>query len=129
MKILIAGCGKIGVAILQSMLDEGHDVTVIDSSNDRLHEITDVFDVMGVCGNTADFSVLQEAGAGEADVFISVTGSDELNLRIGLRETAFTPEGFLVNGERVQLRGVCVHQDIAGFICSGCIKRKNINTG
>ena len=39
--------------------------------------------------------------------------TDTVRQRIGLRETVFTPEGFRVNGERVQLRGVCVHQDIA----------------
>ena len=39
-------------------------------------------------------------------------GSDEVTLRIGLRETRFVPAGFLVNGEQVTLRGVCLHQDV-----------------
>ena len=94
MDIVIAGCGKIGVAILDSLIAEGHNVTVIDSSANKLNEITNAYDVMGVCGNTADSDVLREAGADKTDVFISVTGSDELNMlgclfarRLGSRHT------------------------------------------
>lgn len=80
MKILIVGVGKIGGTLLASLVEEGHDIVAIDASASVLEEITNVYDVMSICGNGADSDILEEAGAGTADVFIAVTGSDEFNM-------------------------------------------------
>ncbi len=80
MKILIVGCGKIGGTLLQNLVAEGHDIVAIDSSAAVLEEVTNVYDVMSICGNGADSDILEEAGAAGADVFIAVTGSDEFNM-------------------------------------------------
>ncbi len=94
MNILIVGCGKIGSTILASLTNEGHDITAIEPDRDTLAEITNVYDVMGVCGNGADCDTLAEAGVADAEMFIAVTGSDELNMlacylagRMGARHT------------------------------------------
>ncbi len=80
MKIIISGCGKIGKTIIESLLLEGHDVTVIDNNPNVITEITNVCDVIGVCGNGADADVLLEAGVQNAELVVSVAGSDELNM-------------------------------------------------
>lgn len=80
MNIVVVGCGKIGTAILSSLVAEGHDVVAIDSSSSALSLVTDIFDVMGVCGNGADCDTLSEAGIESTDIFVAVTGSDELNM-------------------------------------------------
>ena len=80
MKILIVGCGKIGATLLKNLVDEGHDVVAIDSDVSVLEEVTNVHDVMSICGNGADSDVLEEAGAVDADIFVAVTGSDEFNM-------------------------------------------------
>ena len=94
MNILIVGCGKIGSTILASLTNEGHDITAVELNRDTLAEITNVYDVMGVCGNGADCDTLAEAGVADAEMFIAVTGSDELNMlacylagRMGARHT------------------------------------------
>ncbi len=94
MNILIVGCGKIGSTILASLTNEGHDITAVELDRDTLAEITNVYDVMGVCGNGADCDTLAEAGVADAEMFIAVTGSDELNMlacylagRMGARHT------------------------------------------
>ena len=79
MKIILVGCGTIGATIISSLVSEGHDIVAIDSDADFLNSITNVYDVMGLCGNGADSDVLEEAGADTADLFVAVTGSDELN--------------------------------------------------
>ena len=84
MNIVVVGCGKIGTAILSSLVAEGHDVVAIDSSSSALSLVTDIFDVMGVCGNGADCDTLSEAGIESTDIFVAVTGSDELNMLICL---------------------------------------------
>lgn len=80
MKITIVGCGKIGQTIVASLLGEGHDVVCIDSDPAVIDELTNIYDVMCVCGNAIDCDVLSEAEADRSDLFISVTGSDEMNM-------------------------------------------------
>lgn len=80
MKIIINGCGKIGKTIVASLVSEGHDVVAIDNNKNIVSSITDIYDVIGVCGNGADNDVLAQAGVNKAELFVSVTGSDELNM-------------------------------------------------
>lgn len=80
MKIVIAGCGKIGSAVLKNLVAEGHDVTAIDPSEEVIGYLTDIHDVMGVCGSATDYEILSEAGVDSADLFFAATGSDELNM-------------------------------------------------
>ena len=80
MKIILVGCGTIGASIVSNLVSEGHDIVVVDSNASFLSEITNVYDVMGLQGNGADSDVLEEAGAKDADLFVAVTGSDELNM-------------------------------------------------
>lgn len=80
MNIIVAGCGKIGKAIIATLCAEGHDVTVVDNSADIISEMTNIYDVMGVCGNAADCETLEQADISKAELFICVTGSDEMNM-------------------------------------------------
>lgn len=80
MNIIVAGCGKIGSALVQTLEKEGHDLTVIDTSAEVITEMTNIYDVMGVCGSATDCETLSEAGIDKARLFIAVTDSDELNM-------------------------------------------------
>lgn len=80
MKIIVVGCGKIGRTIIETLSAEGHDVTAIDNKEDVLNEITNTYDVMGVCGNVIDSETLEEASVKNTDMFIAMTGSDEFNM-------------------------------------------------
>ena len=80
MKIVIVGCGKIGTTIISSLVSEKHNVVVVDNNPSALEEITNIYDVMTVSGNGADYDTLIESGTDKADMFVAVTGSDELNM-------------------------------------------------
>lgn len=80
MKIIIVGCGKIGKSLAENLVNEGHDVAVIDKSPAVIEEVTNAYDVIGLCGIGTDCELLAEAGAAKADIVIGVTGSDELNM-------------------------------------------------
>ncbi|MBQ3229991.1 MAG: Trk system potassium transporter TrkA [Clostridia bacterium] len=80
MKILVVGCGKIGMSIISSLVKEGHDVVAIDGSRTVIEEVGNIYDVMCVCGNGADCETLDEAGVASAELVVSVTGSDEFNM-------------------------------------------------
>ncbi len=80
MNIVIMGCGKIGTTILSSLVAEGHDVTAIDQNIEVVNELSNIYDVIGVCGNGNDCETLSEAGIEKAELFVAVTGSDEMNM-------------------------------------------------
>ena len=80
LKIIIVGCGKVGHELISRLVDEGHDITIVDTNEQVIRDTTELYDVMGIRGNGASLSVLMEAGLEEADLIIAVTGSDELNL-------------------------------------------------
>jgi len=80
MEVIIVGCGKVGAALARILCEDGHSVTLIDTNAEKLRNITDGLDIMGISGNGSSIGVLSEAGMENADVFIAVTGSDELNL-------------------------------------------------
>ncbi|MBO4384019.1 MAG: Trk system potassium transporter TrkA [Clostridia bacterium] len=80
MKIIIAGYGKVGAALTRQLLDEGYDITIIDSNKKNLESGQELYDVMAVCGNCATMDVLKEAGVMNADLLIAATSADEINL-------------------------------------------------
>lgn len=80
LNIIIVGCGKVGTTLIEQLVKEGHDITIIDKNSDKVQEIASYYDIMGLVGNGASYSVQMEAGIEHADLIIAVTNSDELNL-------------------------------------------------
>lgn len=80
LNIIIVGCGKVGTTLTEQLCKEGHDIAIVDKNPERIQALTDMYDVMGLVGNGASYSVQMEAGIDKADLIIAVTDSDELNL-------------------------------------------------
>ena len=80
MNIVIVGDGKVGAALTEHLSTEGHDVVVIDKDPKVVEEMVNQYDVMGLCGNGASYSVQMEAGVDKARLLIAATSSDELNI-------------------------------------------------
>ena len=80
MKIIVVGCGKVGLTLVKQLSAEKHDITVIDLRQEAVNEATNSYDCMGIVGNGASYSVQKEADIEHTDLLIAVAGSDELNL-------------------------------------------------
>ena len=80
MKIIIVGCGKIGSTLAEQLSSEHHDLVVIDTNPQKIQQLSESIDVMGIVDNGASINVLSDAGIEDAHLLIAVTGSDELNL-------------------------------------------------
>lgn len=79
MNITILGAGQVGAALAQ-FLAKDNNITVVDTDSERLQKLQDHIDIRTVLGHAAYPSVLEEAGAEDADMLIAVTPSDEVNL-------------------------------------------------
>ncbi len=80
MNTIIVGCGQVGEALAYELGGEGHNITMVDLSAQKINSVTSKMDIMGVVGNGATNTTLTEAGIEDADLLIAVTDSDELNL-------------------------------------------------
>ena len=94
MKIVLVGGGKVGFALCRSLVAEKHDVVLIEQNEAVLNHIVSRFDIMGLLGNGADFTILEQAGVQECDIFIALTEHDEVNMisavlakKMGAKET------------------------------------------
>ncbi len=80
MKVIICGAGSVG-EILTNFLDtENYDITVVDKDPQLTNQLSKKFDIKVVNGNSAHPSVLEKAGANEADILIAATNEDEVNM-------------------------------------------------
>ena len=80
MNIIIVGDGKVGYTLAEHLVQENHNITIIDKNEEALRRADESLDVMCVKGNGARISVLVEAGIKEADILIAVTSRDEMNM-------------------------------------------------
>ena len=80
MNILILGAGRVGESVAESLVSEKNDITVIDTDPARLRELQERLDLRGVAGNGIQPSVLEAAGAKDADMLIACAPMDETNL-------------------------------------------------
>ena len=69
-----------GETLVQELSAEGHDLTILDSDPRVLEVGMERYDVIALQGNCASMQTLYQAGVDRADLLISCTGSDELNL-------------------------------------------------
>src|SRR5881394_1717672 len=89
MKILILGAGQVGRTAADHLSrEEANEVTVVDLNEEVLRDLQDRLDVRTVAGNAAHPTVLESAGAAEADIIVALTSSDEVNMMAC--EVAFT---------------------------------------
>lgn len=79
MQILILGAGQVGSTVVESLVGENNDITVVDTDVEKLRLRQDRFDLRTLVGNASHPSVLEQAGIADVDMLLAVTQSDEVN--------------------------------------------------
>jgi trk system potassium uptake protein TrkA len=95
MYAIIAGGGNVGFFLARELIEQGHEILIIETSGERVEFIANELGNVVLRGNADEASTLAEAGAERADVIIAVTGDDPRNLvlcqvakrRFGTRRT------------------------------------------
>lgn len=91
MNIFIAGGGQVAAFIAKRLAHEGHEVTLVERKEERCTELEGLLDAKIVHGNAASIATWRRAGIVRAEMLISVTQSDELNLLACLIADAEAP--------------------------------------
>lgn len=82
MYIVVAGGGKVGFYLAKGLVNEGHEVLIIEKDRKKCEQIAEDLGSVVVRGDAAEAATLSDAGASRADVVVAVTGDDEDNLVI-----------------------------------------------
>ena len=101
MNIIICGAGRVGFSISKQLSAQGHSITVVDQSSALIEKINESQDVKGIVGRATYPSVLEKAGAEDADMIIAVTQNDETNMVIC--QVAYSI--FKINKKIARIRG------------------------
>jgi trk system potassium uptake protein TrkA len=80
MNILILGAGQVGCSVAEHLVSPENHVTIVDNDEQKLTKISDKLDVCPILGHAAHPSVLEMAGAQNADILIALTNRDEINI-------------------------------------------------
>jgi len=80
MRVIVCGAGRVGFSIARRLSQQRNDVTVVDQSVELIQNITETLDVQGLVGFASSPDVLDKANAGDADMIVAVTLSDEVNM-------------------------------------------------
>lgn len=78
--IVVVGCGRLGSHVAGELSRAGHSVVVVDSDESAFGELSAVYGGFTVLGDATEYSVLEQAKAGEADMLLAITGDDNVNL-------------------------------------------------
>ncbi len=80
MYIIIAGGGKVGFYLGRDLINEGHEVLIIEKDNRKVERINEELGIVAMRGDACEVTTLMDAGTSRADVVVAATGGDEDNL-------------------------------------------------
>jgi trk system potassium uptake protein TrkA len=80
MYVIVVGGGKVGYYLAKELIEEGHEVLVIEKDRTKAERIAEELGDISLRGDGCEASTMETAGFGRADMVIAVTGDDEDNL-------------------------------------------------
>ena len=80
MRIIIAGAGAVGTHLAKLLVQENHDIILMDEDRERLNTIKDNVELLPRTGNCTSLKDLTEAEVKNTDLFIAVTTDESKNI-------------------------------------------------
>jgi len=78
--VIIMGGGKVGYYLGRTLLEGGHEITIVEANPDVYALVSRQLDCPVIFGDGSTYAVLEKAGASRCDVFVAVTNHDQDNL-------------------------------------------------
>lgn len=80
MHITVLGASRFGVATVRQLVDDGHEVVLIDIDESRLDDLSDGLDCAMICGDGTLPSTLRDAYGDGSDALVALTNEDDVNI-------------------------------------------------
>lgn len=82
MYMIVVGGGKVGYYLAKELVEDGHEVLVIEQDGGKVERIIEELGDIALRGDGCEAATAEQAGFGRADMVLAVTGDDEDNLVI-----------------------------------------------
>lgn len=82
MNILIVGCGKVGSRLATVLAQQGHDISIVNRTDDGFDLLPSNFNGFTTIGVPIDQEVLRRAGIESCDIVCAVTPDDNINIMV-----------------------------------------------
>jgi trk system potassium uptake protein TrkA len=116
MRIVILGASRFGEAIAGKLIEEGHEVVVIDRSREKLEALAQRIDCGMLEGDGTMPTVLREAFRDEDDTFVAMTNASEDNILAALVARSIGYGRVVPQIVSSELMNVCRELDLADVI-------------
>lgn len=122
MDIVIAGAGDVGFHLSRWLSGESHNITLIDRDDGKLSYVDSHIDAITIIGDVTDFRILQQAKVQSADLFISVTSYEDVNItsaiyakKMGAKQTIarISNMQYLINSDILNIRDLGIDELIS----------------
>jgi trk system potassium uptake protein TrkA len=122
MRIIIAGAGDVGFHLAKLLAYEAHDITLIDLDANLLQQASNSLDVATVKGTSTSYGILEDANIATADLLITVTASEEINIttaiigkHLGAKKTIARIQNleYLLNKDKLDLKELGIDEVIS----------------
>lgn len=83
--VVVVGCGRLGSHLANLLSQDGHRVVVVDKDEGAFAKLaTELYSGARIAGDASEPSVLRRARVAEADLLITATHEDNVNLMVAL---------------------------------------------
>ena len=79
MYIIVIGGGRIGEHLVSMLMEEGHDIALIEKDEEKAKHMAENYDILVIKGDGGEAKYLEDAGIHKADVLVACTGNDQIN--------------------------------------------------
>ncbi len=107
MRIIVIGASRLGVALVDELLDCNHDVVLVDHSRDRLDAVSDQLDCGFIEGDGTLPHTLRDAYGDGADALMLMTNHDDVNILGAVVGRSIGYERIVIQIVRAELLDVC----------------------
>ncbi|RJQ42679.1 MAG: TrkA family potassium uptake protein [Gaiellales bacterium] len=133
MYVVIIGCGRVGSALALSLVEDGHQVGIVDEDRDVLLRVGEDFPAEFVHGVGIDIRALEAIGTDRADAFVAATDGDNTNIvaaqlareRFGVKcviSRVYDPHRARFFREKLKIRTICPTQDTIDLLADAVKK-------
>ncbi len=106
MYIIIAGMGRVGSTLAKSLSGKGHDLVLLDTDKKVCEDIASEIDALVINGDCTRIKTLESAGIDDADMFIAITGKQEINLMSSLIAKNYNVQKTIARVNEPEYKGV-----------------------
>lgn len=124
---IIAGCGRLGASIAESLSDQGESVLILDLNPESFSRLSPSYCGLTLPGDATDLDVLEQAGIADATAVILVTNKDNINIMTAQLARELSPSAQII-ARLYNPDCECVYRRFGiATICPSALSAKEIN--